>query len=240
MLVLLFDTSTPFSTIGWVRFRDDHVNSELVEFASVFMPARPGHAEVLLDRISASLASGGYSIKDVGLIVHGLGPGTFTGLRIGMSTVKAFHLSSGIPSVGLSTLAIQAASARCEGTVVSLVDARRSELYVGAYRVEGTDDTAVVEPLMDECVLPLNEVIPALASASISGPYVFAGNGATVYRDMFEGAGTILPIGRLPFDVTWMARAGVRRFRTEGPDDPGVTEPVYLRAPDAKLPGEKK
>jgi tRNA threonylcarbamoyladenosine biosynthesis protein TsaB len=240
MIVLVFDTSTPNTTVGWVRFSSNDPEVDPVAFADVFAPAQPGHAEVLLDRISAVLSSGGYGIGDVNLIVHGAGPGTFTGLRIGMSTARAFGISHGIPAVGLSTLRAVAASSGRIGTVVSLIDARRNELYVGAFQVSGVEDKVDATSLMEECVLPVSQVLPALAACGIAAPHVFAGNGGAVYPETLSPAGEILSIARLPLNVLWMARAGLRQFNVNGGDDPQRSEPVYLRAPDAKLPAEPK
>ena len=238
MRILVFDTSIPYTTAGWVHFAGPSADADIRDFAQLFLPAKPGHTETLLDRLDLVLRSGGLDLGQIDLLVHGLGPGTFTGLRIGFSTARALHLAHGLPAVGISTLRIAAASARHTGTVVPLIDARRNEVYCGAFAVSGQGDTAEVTPLMPECVLPTTAVAQHLDAADVPRPRFFTGYAPALLSAYNAAAPLDTRQSPQPFSVTWTARAGLARFLAQGADDPHTTEPAYLREPDARLPAQ--
>ncbi|MBN2340546.1 MAG: tRNA (adenosine(37)-N6)-threonylcarbamoyltransferase complex dimerization subunit type 1 TsaB [Deltaproteobacteria bacterium] len=236
MLILVFDTSTKNGTVGWVKTDDTADSMRVVDWAHTYMPAIPGHAERLLERIDFCLKSGGFTTKDVNLIVIGRGPGTFTGLRIGFSTAKALSLAHQIPLVTVSTLEMLARNAAAGGTVAALLDARRKEVYMGVYRVDGSTVPATVTALMPECVISPDGVATALAEHHIDGPVQLVGDGAVAYADKLAGLGAGAAMNTVGFDTYQAALCGVQTFQTDGPCDTALAEPLYLREPDAKKP----
>ena len=140
MLVFAIDTATLQGSLGFVKLESDVPHSPVFRFATLSAPAVPGHAETILERMETVLSYGGYVLKDVDLLVFGRGPGTFTGVRIGLSTVKGIALALDKPVIGVSSLeAIALASGR-EGLVASLIDAKRKELFAALFRVSISDD----------------------------------------------------------------------------------------------------
>ena len=236
MLALAFDTSTPVSSIGWTELDTRGPRPEATRFASFIAPAEPGHAETLLDRTRAALATGGHELKDVELLVFGRGPGTFTGLRIGLGTAKGLSLAFGTKLVGISSLEALALSAGTAGLVAPIIDARRGELYAALYdvRAEGGWTRAALV-IAEQVVRP--EGLAALFSGHApAGAIRFSGNGAARYAEAIRPLGELLPTERSAADPVRMALAGAARFLEAGADDPVALEPTYLREPDAKLP----
>ncbi len=140
-LILAFDTSTEVCTVSLLALGDD---VRLV--AARTAVAGRGHTRMLLGFCDEVLREAGAEPPDLGAIVVGTGPGTFTGVRIGIATARAMALSLGIPVVGVSTLAALAAAAADTAdtgasAIAPVVDARRGQLFAGVYRSGlGTED----------------------------------------------------------------------------------------------------
>ncbi len=243
MLVLSLDTSTLLGSVGWVEV-DKHDEGEASPaFAESISSASPGHAETLLTRIKTILSFGGHSIRDIGLIVFGRGPGTFTGLRIGLSTAKGIALAGQIPILGISSLEALALSSDRDGLVATLIDARRRELFGALYDVKHSEGWPSAQPLLQERVGPAAQVLDEISSLAGDRTVCVTGNGIAPYREQiienFAQRGAILPEHSWAPSAVWMARIGHRRFVQNGPDSLDTLEPVYLREPDARLPSDK-
>jgi tRNA threonylcarbamoyladenosine biosynthesis protein TsaB len=242
MLVFALDTSTLQGSMGWVNIDDKSVSKAVLSHASLSAPAVPGHAETVLHRIEETLASGGFCLKDVGLLVFGRGPGTFTGIRIGLSTVKGIALTLGIPIIGISSLEASAFSAYRPGLVATLIDAKRKELFAALYEARIAEDgRPAVSPILDEWVGPAADVIERIAAQAAASNVFITGNGAAPYRELIREAlnASILPECAWAPNPFWMCRIGYTRFQFKGQDDLNSVEPVYLREPDARLPAIK-
>ncbi len=242
MLVFALDTSMLQGSMGWVHIDEKSPAKTVLAHACVSAPAVPGHAETLISRMESTLAFGGFTLKDVGLIVYGRGPGTFTGIRIGLSTVKGAALTLGIPILGISSLEATAFSAFRNGLVASLIDAKRKELFAALYRAEITEEgRPLLTPMLEEWVGPASEVIERIAAHAAASTVFVTGNGAAPYRHLICEAlnASVLPESAWVPSPFWMCKIGYTRFQYKGPDDLDTVEPVYLREPDARLPAVK-
>jgi tRNA threonylcarbamoyladenosine biosynthesis protein TsaB len=243
MLVLAIDTSTLQGAIGWVKLKPNDIAGSVEAFAECSAPAKPGHAETLLHRVAQILSYGGYEARDVELLVFGKGPGTFTGLRIGLSTVKGLGLADNIPVIGMSSLEALAFSVNMTGVVAPLIDARRSELYGALYETVMSDGWPRTKRILDEQVGSFEGIIDTLGSPDLPSPIVFTGNGVGPYRrqiaERFGSRAIVLPKTHWAPSPFWMARIGYGRFLEAGSDDIDTIVPVYLREPDARLPDDK-
>jgi tRNA threonylcarbamoyladenosine biosynthesis protein TsaB len=152
MLILAFDTATDVATSALVA--DGEVLGE-----------RASRAVTLLEDVDALLRQAGSHTRDLEALAVGIGPGSFTGVRIGLSTARGLALALDVPVAGVSTLDALAAGAP---GAVPVIDARRREVFV-----------------------PAGVVAPAELEVEPGGVYV--GNGAVRYRDIFEAAGAQIP-----------------------------------------------
>ena len=203
MLVLALDTATPSRGAGRAEWAEDGGTEVLAERA---VPSGNRHAELLTPAIEGVLADAGRAVPDLDAVVAGLGPGPFTGLRVGVVTAVALADARGLPVVGVCSLDAVGDGAR---TVVT--DARRKEVYWAAYAADGTrtDGPAVVRP------------------EELGRPGPFVGDPAFGARLGAEVA---------PADVTTagLLRAAAPQLADPSARLPLV--PLYLRRPDATPP----
>jgi tRNA threonylcarbamoyladenosine biosynthesis protein TsaB len=190
------------------------------------------HQGRLLRSIDFLLEMAGIEISGVGVLAVALGPGTFTGLRVGIATAKGLALAGGIPAVGFSTLWAMAQRYRERGMpIVPLVDAGRGEVYSAVYSLHG-DDLRMVVPERSESPHSLMDSLPA-------EPLLFCGNGLGVCRDLIlasRGEKDKLEEGPC-FLGTTLARLGTRKMREGGPWSLSSLKPNYIRPPDAEVSG---
>lgn len=228
MSVLAFDTSTADTVVG-LQLPGGAARTA----RHTPRPGeRPGHSAQLLPLARGLLAAAGLSWRELTRIGVGLGPGTFTGLRIGVSTARALVQAGGQELVGLSSLAALAIPAallpRSESpaartNVLACGDARRGELWIDAWR-GGASLLDGPRALAPEALAPL--------LAAHAGPWRAVGDGAVRYRTAVEVAGAEVPPDDSPLHhldgAALCALALLASPRTRD-----ALEPVYVRAPDA-------
>ncbi len=165
-------------------------------------------------------------------IAVSLGPGSFTGIRIGLSTAKGLAMATGKPLVGVSTLdALAGQFAYLDKPLCVVLDARKKEVYAAFYECLGDGS---VKRTSDNLVLP-----PERLAAAIAVPTVMAGDGAVLYRDLFASAladNALLVDGGCCFPrAAAVGKAAWPRFRQQAFLDPALAAPLYIRASDAEL-----
>jgi tRNA threonylcarbamoyladenosine biosynthesis protein TsaB len=231
MSVLGLDTATPSTVVGLLR-----ADGELFEARDDPPPgARPGHASRLLVAVEDVLARAGVGWEGVERIAVGVGPGGFTGLRIGIATARALAQARGLPLVGVSTLEAVARGASAD-TVIAAIDARRGEIFAAAWRGG--------ELLLSPAAFKPEDLVRRVASlarapltapggppASVPAPLA-VGDGAVRFREHLERAGARVPPDG--DDVHRLHALQVCRLGAEGrPGDRDELLPDYLREPDA-------
>jgi tRNA threonylcarbamoyladenosine biosynthesis protein TsaB len=186
-----------------------------------FVAMERGHAEALAPMVDAMMKDAGLDFGALERLAVTVGPGTFTGQRVGLALMRAMRLALKIPLAGVTTLEVMARAAMAEtglAKAAAIHDARRDE----AYLLLRDGDANPLEPI----VLPFSE---ALARIAAFGICALAGTGAPQAASVL-GSGFILSSVRQP-DALWVARLAAGR-----PLPDAVPGPLYLRAPDAKLP----
>ena len=213
MLLLAFDTATPAVTVA---LRGD--DGVLAEHTAV--DARR-HGELLAPGIERVLGAAGRSRAELTGIAVGVGPGPFTGLRVGLMTARALGDALDIPVHGVCTLDVLAAAVAADGPFAVATDARRREVYWASYDLTGRRET---EPDVDR---------PAEIAQRLSGLAV-AGQGPRLYPEQFPNAlDPELPSAAVLADLT-------ARLLREAPETLLPPQPLYLRRPDAVEPGARK
>ncbi|MGW6141995.1 tRNA (adenosine(37)-N6)-threonylcarbamoyltransferase complex dimerization subunit type 1 TsaB [Streptomyces sp. NPDC055144] len=212
MLLLALDTATPAVTVAL------HDGSSVVAASSQVDARR--HGELLLPAVDRVLAEAGVRLDAVTGIVVGVGPGPYTGLRVGLMTADTFGLALGVPVHGLCTLDGLAYAAEVDGPFVVATDARRKEVYWARYE---DARTRVTEPAVDR---------PADIAEQVAGlPAV--GAGAVLYPDTF-------PDARAPENVSAAALAALAAEKLGAGEELEAPRPLYLRRPDAQVPKNYK
>jgi tRNA threonylcarbamoyladenosine biosynthesis protein TsaB len=177
--------------------------------------SRPAHAGRLLALVEEVLDGVGWGLID--RIAVGVGPGGFTGLRLGIATARALSQARDLPLVGVSSLRALAAGAEGNRPVVAVIDARRGEVFAAG---DGLDPQAIA---------------PASLAARIRPGSLAVGDGAVRFRAELESAGAAVPADGSPLHRV-SALQVCRLGATEEPADRDALLPDYRREPDAKPP----
>lgn len=190
-----------------------------------------GHAEEVMDLIARMLDEAGLIPADLRALAVTVGPGTFTGLRVGIAAARGFALARALPLVGVTTLEAIAEPvvAGKDEVIVASFDARRDELYL-----QGFD--AAHRPLIEPLLVNVGDAISYLSGAR----FVLVGTGAELLNEQLTARGLAFRLADNPAqpDALTVARIAQTRIAARGGDHFRVApEPLYLRAPDAKLPG---
>jgi tRNA threonylcarbamoyladenosine biosynthesis protein TsaB len=178
--------------------------------------------------------STGVSLQNITGFALSIGPGSFTGLRIGLSTVKGLAYGWQIPVVGVSTLFAHAARVTdYEGLICALLDARKNEVYAAVFRK--TAD--IVNRVTEDVVASAANVVEMVRGLQRGSPCLFVGDGAVVYKHLFlELPGVCLPeTTNYPTVAAAVARLGEDRFRSNRVDDLGALTPAYVRPSEAEF-----
>jgi tRNA threonylcarbamoyladenosine biosynthesis protein TsaB len=219
MLILAIDTALDACAAGVL----DTEAGKLVAQESIAM--KRGHAEALMPLIARVMKAWGLAFAALDRIAVTTGPGSFTGLRVGLSAARGLALAANKPVVGVTTLSAYAApvvSESGEQPVITAIDARHDQVYFQAVSGNGS-------PLIRPRVAPIEE---ALGASRFGAPYL-VGNAARILADRWP-AHALPPfkVDAQPApDIAWVGWLGAAVSPNTAP-----ARPFYLRAPDAKLP----
>lgn len=223
MKIIAVDTSTTSCSVAVVD--EDSLLAEMTIIRD------QTHSKHLMDIIHTVIGFSGLAISAVDGFAVTRGPGTFTGLRIGISTVKGLAVASGKPIVGVSSLDALAEQCACSGYLICpLIDARRGEVYFSRYRLQD----GILKKEIGEGVLP-----PDQALRDINEPSLLVGSGALLYQDaLAETLGKWMYLA-LPSQHTirasTVAQLSLSRFEKADTDDVSTFTPQYIRKSDAQV-----
>ncbi len=224
MNVLGFDTSTNATSVALLRadgeaFATDPDPSRLL--------GRPGHAAELMPAVKQVMDEAETGWDDIGAIAVGVGPGTFTGLRIGIATARALAHARAIPVHPVRSLDALASGLDDSRPRLALIDARRGELFAALRTTNGTTDW---EPFVDEPEAIAERIRKHFEAQE---PPQAAGDGSIRFREVLEAAGADIPPDDSPLHLV----RALHICRLAGgipPSRPETVLPLYLREPDAK------
>jgi len=213
VLILALDASTPVTTVAFAEGR-----GVLAEISAHSRGPFGGASEALLPAVHAALDLAGEEFSSVGLVLCGVGPGTFTGIRIAASTARALALGTGSALAKNSTLAALAAPAlSCRPDVLAVLDARRGEVFAQRFSPDGPTAGIV-------CTKP--------GDLSATGEPLVVGDGAVRYRESLER------LGYVPPDDSPLHRVSAAGHVMSADLSPVAAEelvPIYVREPDAEV-----
>jgi len=187
------------------------------------LPMARGHAEALMPLLARVMKQSGMAFGDIDRVVVTTGPGSFTGLRVGIAAARGLALAVGIPAVGVSTLSAYAApylGADDKSPVVAAIDARHDHVYLQVFAPGGR---TLVAPRL----AALSEAVRA---ASDTAACIVGSAAQAVAAALGEAAPSPLTVdARAAPDIAWVAQIGAVVPETSSPP-----KPQYLRAPDAQ------
>jgi len=234
--LLGFDTATRATTVALL----DTERDEVVERRDDPPPgARPRHTTRLMALVVDVLAAAGVTWSDVDRIAVGVGPGTFTGLRIGVATAHALARAREIDLVGVSTLHSLASGATGasagEGVlpdaVMAVIDARRGEVFAAGWAAAAATRPSA-EPVLGPRALTPDALAQAMGADRRA--WLAVGDGAVEFREALEQAGARIPEP----DSERNRVSAVEHCRLASglaPEPPEAIQPEYLRLPDAEI-----
>ena len=221
--LLVLDTATPCGSIA--VFRGEQLLGE------VLLNVSDQHTVRLLGSLAELLDRTGLTIGALDLFAAVRGPGSFTGLRVGLATIKGLALARRRPVVGVSSLQTLAAQFPfCRLPVCALIDARKKEVYGGLFDCRG----GFPEPLAAETVLA-----PERLAGLLRGETLFVGSGAEVYHDLIAEmlgpqAFFVAPCANLP-RASAAALLAVREYRAGRSVSAGELVAAYIRPSEAEI-----
>ena len=228
MIVLAMDTSTRTGSVAVVG-----ENRLIAEYN---LNISETHASRLMLMIDEVLKDAHLTITKMDAIAVGLGPGSFTGLRIGIATAKGLAIALNKPIAGIPTLDALAHSLSCtSGLICPILDAKRGEIYAALYRCHGH----ILQKLTGDLVLPMKELL-----SRINAQVTFLGDAIDIYRDLIEEElgkkASFAPYYlRLPRAAN-VAALGLEKLKAgeEGPLN--RIRPLYVRRAEAEVRWQKK
>jgi tRNA threonylcarbamoyladenosine biosynthesis protein TsaB len=226
-LILSIDTATPCSSVALTQ--GTRKNGKVV--ASLGLSSRTTHSRRLLAIIDYLMRETEVDWASVEAIAVSLGPGSFTGLRIGMATAKGLAFGADIPMIGISTLDGLASKCAPSPRICSVLDARKNEVYAAFYRTDGEGLTVLSDVPM--------VISPEKLAECITDSVVMVGDGVNVYGSVWKS----LLGGRVMFAPSHLHQPGaaalgfIGKERLQAGDVLTAEEavPAYIRASDAEL-----
>jgi tRNA threonylcarbamoyladenosine biosynthesis protein TsaB len=213
LLILALDASTPVTTIAVARG-----NAREREVLAEISTTGRGASEALLPAVHEALDLAREELDSVELVLAGVGPGTFTGIRIAAATARALSAGTGAALAKNSTLdALAAPALSCSPDVLAVLDARRGQVFARRFSEDGPT-TGIY------CLRP--------EELSVDGAPILIGDGAVRYREDLSGLGRIPPDGSPLHRVSAAGHVVSADLAVVGPED---VVPIYVREPDAEV-----
>lgn len=220
MLILAFDTSSKTASVAVLR--DDIILYDTIINIGL------NHSEVLLPAIQQACIQTGIKIAEIDLFACTIGPGSFTGLRIGASTLKGFMLATEKPAVGVSSLAALALNAGKSSKIIySIMDAGRGQVYSACFKYK---ENGFLEQVVKEQVLNPSEI-----EYDYKQEVIFVGDGAVKYADIITGDKNvnIIPAPQQYIQASSVGILGREKYDRREFLIAETFVPVYLRSADA-------
>lgn len=224
MKVLAIETATLAGSIAIVDDSEGLIGEVVIN-------ARIAHTERLMPSIVWLLDASGISIKEIDVFAVSIGPGSFTGLRIGLSTVKGFAFATDKPIIAVPTLDAFARNIPfCERLICPMLDARKNEVYAALYRWDNDCCTKI---------MPETAIKPEDLLKNIVEPVVFMGEGSRIYKnlisELLKTKAVFAPPSKMSPSASTIAEIAIEKVRQGITADPVSLVPLYIRKSEAEI-----
>lgn len=230
MLVLSVDSSCSTATCALVK--DDEI------LAEINLNDKKQHSVILMDLIDSILNEYKIDVNDLDAFIISRGPGSFTGLRIGMATLKGLAFASKKPLLSVSTLDALAYNAiPFQGIICPIMDALRDNVYTCLYKSENNS----LNPLIEENCLDINELVTILKEQDL--PIIFVGDGIAKHKEFLQEN---VPNSFFASNTSNFPKAssvgelGIKKINEGIIEDINTINPIYLRKSQAEREYEKR
>ncbi|GMR03268.1 MAG: tRNA (adenosine(37)-N6)-threonylcarbamoyltransferase complex dimerization subunit type 1 TsaB [Thermodesulfovibrionia bacterium] len=233
MKVLALETATMAGSIAIVS-ADEGLIGEIK------INVKIAHAERLMKSIDWVLNASTTSINKIDAFAVSIGPGSFTGLRIGLSTAKGFSYATNKPLIPVSTLdAFARTLPFCSHLICPMLDARKNEVYTGLYKWEGGICRKIIP---ETAAIPLNflkDIKKFYALKKIKEPTVFMGEGIKIYKkiimDTLKTNASFAPASAMSPSASSVAEIAIEKLKKGISTDPVSLTPFYIRKSEAEV-----
>lgn len=230
-MTTLVAISTATSSSAVAVGRDDGVRAT----ATLRLPH--SHAEFVAAAVRSCAEVAAVGMHDVDAVAVDVGPGMFTGVRVGIATAKGIATALGVPMLTVSSLDVLAYALRWHvGTVAAVLDARRAEVFARTFRCDGTAEPV---PVDDARAVAPERLVDELAAAP--APVLCVGTGTAVYAPLFGAGGLRCADASFAHpDPDAVLDLAFARFAQDVAVPPYAVAPVYLRRSDAEIVAEAR
>jgi tRNA threonylcarbamoyladenosine biosynthesis protein TsaB len=239
MRVLGVDTSSSHASVAITengRLICEKIHCPQTLVASSIVQSKNNHAETLLPLIELALGTAALSLGDISGFAVAVGPGSFTGLRIGLSTVKGLVYGTGTPVTSVSTLHANAVRiSNFNGVICAILDARKKEAYAAIFRRNGW----LLERLSDDRVMSHDKLLELIRGFDEPKPILLTGDGINTFGErLVRSCGDQVRICHdetLPTVAAAVALVGEGQFARGAAPSSASLMPLYLRPAEAKV-----
>ena len=240
MKILGIDTSTATASVALVEDGGlilEEIREGNTRLGDLSAPTgRTNHAEILLPLVERVVERAKITFSEISALAVSIGPGSFTGLRIGLSTVKGLSYGWETPVIGVPTLlAVAARVTVWQGLICPFLDARRKEVYAALFQKKGDKG---LERLTGDLVCPPEQIIQEIQSYH-QETCLFIGDGTRVYKGLIKAYladRALVTLGEsYPSTAFSVARIAEEKVKKGEFDSPGLLAPLYLRPSEAEL-----
>lgn len=229
MLVLGIETSTPQASVA--------IGSEQGVIASALVSRGPTYNEFLMPAIRFCLDQVGLSFRNLGGVAVSLGPGLYSGMRVGVASAKALAQAMSVPIVGMGSLDILAYEVRyAPKTICAVLDARRNEVFHAFYRSSPGGIQRMTQYRVER------PQTLAIGIGSRTEEVLLVGNGALLYRELFEDLGGVAEMGTMSHafpDARALVELALARMFRDDFDSLYELKPLYLRQSARRIQWER-
>lgn len=198
------------------------------------------HSETLMPLIQQLLKECDLTLNNIDLLVSDIGPGSFTGIRIGVASCKAFSDSLNIPCVGISSLEVLAYNIKNDGIICSTIDCKNDNCYFALYELKN----GLYNVLQEPCAMPVDDVLNLLGTQYSSNSISFVGDGISNEKlcNFYTNNADLNNFEKVPcsyLNIENLGIAGYRKFANRNKVGEDIL-PLYLKKPQAQIQLEKK
>lgn len=216
--LLLIETSTPVASVV--------LSHGLESVASLTMNVDKGHARLVAPMIQQCLTNVQWSIHDLDGIVVSAGPGSYTGLRVGVSTAKGIALAAQLPLLSINSLqglagSVLSITQTLQANIIPMTDARRMEVYLARFDQQGQEISPTEAVIIEE---------GSLSDWLNAGPHLFVGDGVEKCREIFSKHPNAILLPEFRHNATGMIRLAIEKFQRQEFEDLEAFEPYYLKS----------